>query len=160
MRCRSRLEGHGVIASKEARLELADGVPALGKRQIRIAGETPLDLTLVKLLIVKGAELPRQPAERPDEPELRGDQVDDQAKPHLPRKREAIVEFALCLDERIARRQHIRVQLLVAVGRVGQIADPVCSLERTPQEIAATLDVSRPRDDEAAEDQAGSGLEA
>ena len=129
MRRRGRRDCRRVLAGEETRLELTDGVPALGERQIRIRRETPLDLTLVKLLIVKGAERPRQPAERPDQPELRGDQIDDKAKPHLPRKREPILELALCLDERIACRQHVRVQLLAAVGGVGQIADPVCSLE-------------------------------
>ena len=141
------LDGRSIVAGKEARLQLADPVPALGKRQIRIVCETALDPQLVELLIVKGAECRRQPAQRPDQPKLRGDDVNDKTEPHLLRKREAILGFALHLDERIARREKVRVQLIAAVGRVGEIADLVCDLEGTAHQIAASPDMSRPRQD-------------
>ena len=129
MRPRRRLEGRRIVAGKEARLQLADPVPALGKRQIRIARETALDPKLVELLIVEGAEFRRQAAERPDQPELRGDDVNDKTEPHLLREREAMLGFALHLDERIARREKVRVQVVAAVGRKSEVADLVRRLE-------------------------------
>ena len=160
LRRRRRCDRRREAAGEEARLQLPDGVPALGQRQIPIRSETALDLTLVELVIVKGSERPRQPAERPDEPELRGNQIDDQAEPHLPREGESALELALRVDERIAGGEDVRVELIAAVGRVGQIADPVGGLERATQEIPAALHVLRPWDDEASEDQTGPGPEA
>src|SRR3954454_9721531 len=77
-----------MVAGKEARLQLADPVPALGQRQLPVTGETTLHPKLVKLLIVKATEIRRGAAERPNEPELRGDGVNGKTEPHLPRKRE------------------------------------------------------------------------
>ena len=79
--------------------------------KIRVAGETALDPKLVKLLIVEGAECRRQAAERPDQPELRGDDVNDKTEPRLLRERETMLGFALHLGERIARREKVRVQM-------------------------------------------------
>ena len=44
------------------------------------------------------------------EPELRGDEVNDELEPRLLRKLEAMLGFALHFDERIARREKVRVQ--------------------------------------------------
>ena len=69
--------------------------------------EAALDPTLVELLHRRSEpNVARQAAQRPDEPELRGDDVDDEAEPRLPRKREAMLGLALHLGERIARREH------------------------------------------------------
>ena len=88
-RLRRRLEGGGVVARVEARLQLADPVPARGDRQARIALEVLLEPALVELGVVEGARIRRQAPERPDEPELSGDDVDDEAEPRLPRERRA-----------------------------------------------------------------------
>ena len=69
-----------------------------------------LDPKLVELLIVKAAECRRQAAQRPDQRELRGDEVDDETEPRLLREREAMLGFALHLGERIAGREKVRVQ--------------------------------------------------
>ena len=73
-----------------------------------------LEPSLIELLVVEGAEFRRQAAQRADQPELRGDEVDDEAEPHLLRKREAILGFALHLGERIAaaRRFVFRLEQL------------------------------------------------
>ena len=84
-----------------------------------------LEPQLVELLIVKRAEFRRQAAQRPDQPELRGDDVDDETEPHLLRKRETMLGFALHLDERIARREKVRIRLIAAVGRKSEVADLV-----------------------------------
>ena len=111
-----------------------------------------LDPKLIKLLIVKGAEIRRQAAERPDEPELRGDGVNDETEPHLLRKLEAMLGFALHLVERIARREKVRVQVVAAIRRKSEIADLVCGLERATHQIAASPDMSRPWHDESSKD--------
>ena len=97
--------------------------------QIRVAVETALHLKLVELLIVEAAKFRRQPAQRPDQPELRDDDVADETKPRLLRERETMLGFTLHLDERIARREKVRVQIGATVSRKGQVADPVCGLE-------------------------------
>src|SRR6266478_10239422 len=139
-----RLEGGRIIAGKEARLQLADPVPALGHREIPVTGETTLHPKLVKLLIVKATEIRRRAAERPNEPELRGDGVNGKTEPHLLRKRETTLGFALHLIEWIARRKKVRVQVAAAVRRKSKVTDPVCSLESPTQQIAASPDMSRP----------------
>src|SRR6185503_11609988 len=99
---RRGLDGRSVVAGKEARLQLADPVPALDKRQIRIFRKTALDLSLIKLLIVEGAECRRQAAQRPDQSKLGGDVVTNKSEPCLLREREAEPGFSLRLGKRIA----------------------------------------------------------
>jgi hypothetical protein len=52
--------------------------------------------------------------------------------------------FALYLNERIARREQVRVQVQAAVRRKCEIADLVRGLELPTQQIAANLDMFRP----------------
>ena len=98
-------DGGRIIPGKEARLQLADPVPALGIRQIRVGGEPALDPLLVELAIVKGTECRRQSAQCPDQHELRGIDVNGQAEPHLLHKFQAMLGFALRFVERIADLQ-------------------------------------------------------
>jgi hypothetical protein len=81
-----------------------------------MVGKTALDPPLVKLRIIQGAERPRQSPERPDQPELGGDEVNGKPKPYLLRKRESVLGFALRLGKRVAVREQVRVQLVAAVG--------------------------------------------
>jgi hypothetical protein len=57
---------------------------------------------LVEPLIIEGAEFWRQAAQSPDQTELRGDNVDNETKPRLPREVEPILGFALRIVERIS----------------------------------------------------------
>src|SRR5882724_4021920 len=100
-----------MVTGKEARLQPSDPVPALGECQCRIAGQMALEPQFIKLFIVKGTELRRRTTEGPDEPELRGDDVNGEAKPGLLRKLEAFLGLTLHLHERISRRQKDRVQV-------------------------------------------------
>ena len=63
-------------------------------------------------------------------------------------------------DERISRRKQVRVQTDMAVCGKGEIAALAGDLERTPQDIAAGPDMSRPRYDVSPEVFVGPGLEA
>src|SRR6185436_1922820 len=105
-------------------------IPGLGHYQIRIVGKTALDPPFVKLFIIQGSERPRQSPERPDQPELGGDDVNGMPEPHLLRKRETVLGYALRLGKRVAHREQIRVQLVGAIGSTSEVADPICRLER------------------------------
>jgi hypothetical protein len=99
---------------------------------------------LIKLPIVKGAELPGQATERSDKPELRGDDINDQTKPYLLRKRKAGLGFTLHLSERISGREQVRAQVGTTVRRKREIAGLVRSLKRPTHQITASLDMFRP----------------
>ena len=109
-----------------------------------MVGKTALDPPLVKLRIIQGAELPRQSPERPDQPELGGDDVNDKPKSHRLRKRETVLGFALRLGKRVARREQVHVQCAAAIGRAREVADLVGGLERTAYQLAASPDMARP----------------
>src|SRR6267378_6196403 len=149
-----------MVAGKKARLQLADPVPALRQRQLPVAGETTLHPKLVKLGIVKATEMRRRAAERPNEPELRGDGVNGETESHLLRKRETTLGFALHLIERIAGSEKIRVQVGAAVRRKSEVTDLVRRLEPATQRIAASPDMFRPGRDDTSKVQMGPGLEA
>src|SRR5208282_1306415 len=97
----------GIVIGEEPGLQLADPIPALGARQIRVTGKMALESKLIKLPIVKGAEVRVQPAKRPNQRELRGDDVNDETEPRLLGKCETILHFALHLVEWIARREKV-----------------------------------------------------
>src|SRR5258707_3601799 len=75
-------------------------------------------------------------------------------------KLEAMLGFALHLNERIARREQVRVQVQAAVRRKCEIADLVCGLELPTQQIAGSLDMFRPGHDKISKAHIGPGLEA
>src|ERR1700675_3165390 len=104
-----------------------------------------LEPRLIELLVVEAAKCRRQAAQRPDQPELGDDAVNDKPEPRLLRGREAMLGFAFHLGERIAGREKVRVQLGAAVGGVSEVADLVCRLERAAHQLAARTDMSRPR---------------
>src|SRR5271165_5508827 len=159
-RPRRRIDGRGIVAGKEAGLELSDPVAGFRKNQIRILREPALDLKLVKLAVVEGAEFPRLAAQRTDEAALRAGEVYDELEPHLLRKREANLHLALHFNERISCREEVRVQTDIAVCGERQVAALVGDFKRTPQDIEAGPDMSRPWNDVSREVFIGPSLEA
>src|SRR5258708_21529652 len=115
---------------------------------------------LIKLPIVKGTKFVRQATEGSDQPKLRGNAVNEETESHLMGKREAMLGFALYLNERIARREQVRVQVQEAVRRKCEIADLVRGLELPTQQIAGSLDMFRPGHDKISKAHIGPGLEA
>src|ERR1700738_332268 len=75
-------------------------------------------------------------------------------------KLEAMLSFALYLNERIARREQVRVQVHAAVRRKCEISDLVRGLELPTQQIAPSLDMFRPGHDKISKAHIGPGLEA
>src|SRR5471032_3465526 len=69
-----------VVAGKEARLQFADPIPAMGNYQVWIFQEVALDLHLVKLPIVQSAEGGRQASQRSYQPKLSGADVDGESE--------------------------------------------------------------------------------
>src|SRR5882757_29418 len=103
LRLRCCLDSGSIVVGVDARLQLADPIPAFGKRQTWITLQMIFKLVLVEPFIIEGAEFWRQAAQSPDQPELRGDNVDNETKPRLPREVESIFGFALRIAERISR---------------------------------------------------------
>jgi len=81
-------------------------------------------------------------------------------EPHLLRKRETTLGFALHLIERIARREKVRVQVGAAVRRKSEVTDLVRRLKRATHQIAASPDMSRPGRDDTSKVEIGPDLEA
>src|SRR5256885_16896926 len=94
-----RFDGGSVRTREEARLQLADPVPAGDDSQPRILRQMLLEPALVELGVVEGDELRGQAAEGPDESELSGDAVGDDAEPDLARELEGGVGLALTSSE-------------------------------------------------------------
>src|SRR5215470_16086967 len=110
-----------------------------------------LKSTLIEPIMVKAAKFRCQPAESSDKSELGGDLVTDETEPNLPRKLEPILGLTLHLRERISRREKVRDQVVAAVCRKGKVTDPVGGIEGATYQIAASLDMSRPWQDDIAE---------
>src|ERR1700751_1011646 len=75
-------------------------------------------------------------------------------------KLEAMLGFALYLNDGTPRREKVRVQVQAAVRRKREIADLVCGLELPTQQIAGSLDMFRPGHDKISKAHIGPGLEA
>lgn len=92
---------------QKARLLLSDPIPAIRSHEVGILGEPALRLKLFKLLIVERAEFRRQPPQGSDELQLADDNINDQPELCRFRKREATLDFALHLGERVTSREQI-----------------------------------------------------
>src|SRR4029077_17063023 len=115
---------------------------------------------LVEQLIIEGAEFWRQTPQSPDQTELRGDNVDNETKPRLPREVEPMLGFALRIVERISGCEKIRVQVVATISRKGEVADFFCGVEGATPQIPPGLDVPRPGHDKIPEGHVGTGLVA
>jgi hypothetical protein len=81
-------------------------------------------------------------------------------EPHLLRKRETVLGFALRRGQRVARREQEHVQSVAAIGRPREVAALVGGLERTAHQITASPNMSRLWQDGLSQGQIGQGLEA
>jgi hypothetical protein len=116
------------------------------------------ELAFAEMFIVKRSEFWRQAAQGPDQAELRRDNVDNETKPRLPREVEPIFGFALRIAERFSGCDKIRVQVIAAVSRKGEVADLVCGIERVAHQIPAGSDVPRPGHNKIPKGHVGTGL--
>ena len=151
MRLRRRGDGRDIVACVEARLQLVDPVKAGSDRHTRIALEVLFELVLIEPVVAEGAELRRQAAQRPDQPELPGDSVDHEAEPNLPHELERMLGFLLDVAERITADEEERNPAVVRVGRKGEVADFLRRVDGVSHQRAAGAHVLRPGDDAVAE---------
>src|SRR5215813_5863769 len=107
-----------------------------------------LELQLIELPILKATKRPCQATQRPDQRQLRGDDVNVGTKTRSLRKREAMLGFTLRFNKRIARREQVRVHDVAAVRRHSEVTGLRRDLERATQEITGLSDRSRPGHDE------------
>src|SRR5262245_21121604 len=70
-----------LVAGVNARLQLANPIPGRGNSQPGVVLQMLLETALVELRVVEGGKVRRQSAERPDESELRDDDIADEAEP-------------------------------------------------------------------------------
>ena len=72
-----------------------DPVPAFGERQGRVAGEMTFELELLNLSAIEATKSRRQAAERLNQYELCGDEVNDEAESSLLCKHQSMLGFLL-----------------------------------------------------------------
>ena len=100
---------------------------------------------LIKVSIIEAAELGCHASERPNQIKLSRNGIDDETKPRPLHKLEAFLGFAVCVDERVSRREQIGVQAEATISRKGEVADPICSIKGSMDQISSGSDMPRPR---------------
>ena len=115
---------------------------------------------LVELSIVEGAESPRQAAQRPDQPELRRHNVDQQREMRLLGELQAVLGLTLCLGKRIAAARRFDIQAGATESREGEVADCRARSRRRDERIAGMPEMLGPCQNEVSEGQIGPRLEA
>jgi hypothetical protein len=139
-----RFDGGSVRAREKAGLQLADEVPAGDDSKPRILRQMLLEPALVELGVVEGDELRGQAAEGPDESQLSGDAVGDDAEPDLARELEAGLGLALHFIEGLPGGEQVRDRNATAVTRIGEVAESGGRLEGAPHQAAASANGLRP----------------
>ncbi len=93
----------GVVAGEVEELQLADPVPAVRDREVRIGLEVALDRSLVEVLVGERAEAGAvSPRSARIELQLRREGVEHEAELDLPHERERGLDLALHRGERLA----------------------------------------------------------
>src|SRR5260370_17533614 len=103
-----------------------------------------LELQLIELLIVEGAECWGQSTKGTNKLQLRGDVINDQTKTDLLRKFQSVLGFSLYLSEVIAGCVKIGDQVVTAICAKCQIARSTGSFERAADHISSRSDLFRP----------------
>src|ERR1700722_1027142 len=93
------------VSSKEPCLQLARPIEKLGSRQNRIAGRVSLLFKLVEFSFVKASKFRSQPAEGPNQTELRLANIDHKTEPGILCKLKTIFGFRLDLGEGVSHDQ-------------------------------------------------------
>jgi len=128
--------------------------------EARICLEVLFESRLVELRIVEGVERRSQTPESENQPQLGGDDVDDETEAYLAGECESGLGFPLDIGQRLAGREQVGDQIVAAIGRKGEVADLVGRVEGAPHQWAAGTDVPRPGIDEVAEGHVDTSLEA
>jgi hypothetical protein len=119
-----------------------------------------LEAALVKLRIIEGVEVRCESTERPNQSVLRGNDVADETKLHLPHEFERVLDLVLDVSERISGGEKIGIQIAAAIGGISIVPGAPRRVESSPQENAAARQVLRPVRDMDGEDQVDAGAKA
>src|SRR6202171_5409469 len=149
----------GIVASINARLQLANPIPRRGKGQLGFALEALLEAALVELRAIEGCKDRPQSTEHTDKPELPDHAVADESERRLPYEFESILGLPLGLTERISGGQKIRDQVDAAIGYIRKITGLLRRLESPPQKAAAYRQVLRPVNDVGGKNEAHTRFE-
>src|SRR5258708_12267269 len=103
-----------------------------------------LEPKLIEVIVIQGAKLCSQATKRADKRELNSDDVHDDTERDVPRELEASLSLTLHLDQRISGRKKICNQVIAAICRKSEVADPVPSVEAPPPNLPPSLYVSLP----------------
>src|SRR5437867_2580018 len=109
------------------------------------------EAAFIELLIVKRSECRCQTTKHPDQSELRSNDVNDETEPRLLCKVETVFGFTLRLNQRISRREKIRVQIIAAVCGKREVSGLVRDIERATYQITTRPNMPRPWHNEIAE---------
>src|SRR5580658_5572431 len=139
-------------------LQLSDPVPELVHR--RVVVEIALEVFLVELRVVKGAESCRQTPECSNKTQDPVDRVNAKTELRLPRKVEAVFRLTLHRNQRISRRGELGDQTNTGVHRVCEVADSIRNLEGLRLHVTAIREGFHPGHDHARETDIGGSLEA
>src|ERR1700746_3950695 len=106
-----------------------------------------LELNLVKVSVTERTEFWCQATKCPDKRELCADDVYDNTERDVTHELETSLSFALHLGQRVSRRKKVCVQVIAAICRKSEVADPVRGVEGAPHELSSCLDVFAPWND-------------
>src|SRR5258705_9455094 len=95
------------------------------------------EAAFIELLTVERSECRCLATKRPDQLELRGDDLDDETEPRLLRELEAPFGLTLRVCQRISSGEKVGVQIVAAVRGKRQVAGPVRDVERAAHQITA-----------------------
>src|SRR6266850_955602 len=118
-----------------------------------------LEPVLIELRIVEGAELRSEVPKDPDQPELSGDDVDDETVSDLAHELEPGLGLALHVGERLPAGQEVRDRHEAAEAGVREIAEAVGDVKGAQQQAAAGAKRLRPGKDGGPEDLVDTGFE-
>src|ERR1700726_3412280 len=136
-----------IVASINARLQLANPIPRRGNGQLGFALQTLLEAALVELRAIEGCKGRLLSTEHPDEPELTGHAVADESKRHLPYEFESVLGLPLGFTERISGGEKIGDQVDAAIGYIRKITGHLRRRESPPQQVTAHRQGLRPIND-------------
>src|SRR6202022_3908620 len=114
---------------------------------------------LVELRIVEGVERRCQTPESKDQPQLGGDDVNDETKPYLAGECKSGPGFPRDVGQWLARSEQVGDQIVAAISRKGEVTDLDGRVEGAPHQWASGTDVPRPGIDEVAEGHVDTSLE-
>src|ERR1700757_1994296 len=142
-----------MVLGENTRLQLANPVHEGGYPKTRLSRQLLLELLFLEAVVVEATEDGRQASKRADQPELRGDQADDDAETGPARKVEPGHGLLMHLREGGTAGEKLREEVVAADPGIGEVTDLLRGFERIPREGPARARMPYRRFREIAEGQ-------